>query len=523
MGGAAMNGLREQYACLYAREFPAQAMLRLRPELREKAVVVMEGEPPLQTVCSANARAHRLGIERGMTRVEVETFDSVVVLARSAAEESAARAALLECAGGFSPRVQERSGSGEFLCVIDIAGTEKLFGPAEVLAQSLLRRVRALGVVACVSVSGNFHAAVCNSRGRPTQTAVIPRGVEGIAMAPLPVGVLGLRAEHTETFALWGIRTLGELAELPEKELVARLGQEGRRLRQLARGELPHFFVPMETEFRLEERMELDAPVELLESLLFVVGVILEQLVLRATARVLALASVTVTLVVEGGGTHVRTVRPALPSNERAMWLKLIHLDLEAHPPGAAVVGIGLTAEPGSTSKVQMGLFSPQLPEAMRLDVTLARIRAIVGEECVGRAVLEDTHRGDGFRVEGFTTPASQERSGTPGFSVSTGMSVGKVRELDGSLAAMRRLRPAERVAVMLRGQKPAEFTFRERRYEVERAYGPWASSGDWWCPSLWGIEQWDLIAREMDGAMLCCCLVRDVGLGGWLMAALYD
>jgi len=60
MGGAAMNGLREQYACLYAREFPAQAMLRLRPELREKAVVVMEGEPPLQTVCSANARAHRL-------------------------------------------------------------------------------------------------------------------------------------------------------------------------------------------------------------------------------------------------------------------------------------------------------------------------------------------------------------------------------------------------------------------------------------------------------------------------------
>ena len=38
----------ELYACIYAKEFPAQALLRLRPELREKPCVVMEGEPPLQ-------------------------------------------------------------------------------------------------------------------------------------------------------------------------------------------------------------------------------------------------------------------------------------------------------------------------------------------------------------------------------------------------------------------------------------------------------------------------------------------
>jgi protein ImuB len=524
--------LRELYACVYAKEFPAQAMLRLRPELRERAVVVihpsnqrlpgtpgMEGEPPLQTVCSVNARARRMGIERGMTRVEVETFAGVAVLVRAAAEEGAARAALLECAGGFSPRVEERSGSGEFLCVVDIAGTEKLFGAAEVLAQSLLRRVRGLGVVACVSVSGNFEAAVCNARGRPTHTGVIPQGVEGIALAPLPVGVLRLSEGHAETFAQWGIRTLGELAELPEKELVSRLGQEGRRLRQLARGEMPHLFVPVEVPFRLEERMELDAPVELLESLLFVVGVMLEQLILRATARVLALASVKVTLVLEGGGTHVRPVRPALPSNDRAMWLKLIHLDMEAHAPGAAVLGIRLTAEPGTTSKVQMGLFSPQLPEPMRLDVTLARIKAIVGEECVGRAVLEDTHRVDGFRMEGFELPSAGSVAGS-GFAPTLAKRQVGVEKPG---AAARQLRPPERVAVVLRGQRPAELVFRERGYEEERAYGPWVTSGDWWNPTLWGLEQWDLIARARDGGLLCCCLVRDVTQQVWQMVALYD
>ncbi|MGA1982241.1 MAG: DNA polymerase Y family protein [Acidobacteriaceae bacterium] len=510
MNGQALGVRRELYACVYAKEFPAQAMLRLRPEVREKAVAVMEGVAPLEEVCSLNARARKLGIARGMTRVEVDTFDSVAVLRRSTAEEAAARTALLECAGTFSPRVEERSDRSAFVCAIDVAGTEKLFGPPRALAESLLGRVRALGVAASVAVSSNFDAAICCARGMRAQTAVIAPGSEGAALAPLPIAVLDLSAEHAEIFSLWGIRTLGALAALPEKELIARLGQEGRRLRQLARGELPHLFVPLEPEFRLEERMELDAPVELLESLLFVIGVMLEQLVLRATARVLALAAVSVELKLEGGGTHARTVRPALPSNDRKMWLKLLHLDLEAHPPGAAAVGIVLTAEPGSTSKVQMGLFSPQLPEPMRLDVTLARIKAIVGEECVGSAVLADTHRPDSFRMQRFSVssePVSNANEGAP----------------DRSIAAMRQLRPAGKVAVILRGQQPSAFTFRERRYEVERAYGPWLACGDWWNPSLWGVEQWDLIARASDGGLLCCCVVLDLMQHGWSMMALYD
>ncbi len=52
---------REMYACLYAREFPAQAVLRLRPELREGAVVVVEGEAPLETVCSSEYAGAEVG------------------------------------------------------------------------------------------------------------------------------------------------------------------------------------------------------------------------------------------------------------------------------------------------------------------------------------------------------------------------------------------------------------------------------------------------------------------------------
>jgi protein ImuB len=497
------------YACVYAREFPAQALLRLRPELFSKPVVVMEGEPPLEQVCSLNAKAREWGMVRGMTAVEVETFSGAKVLSRSEKEEAAAKVTLLECAGGFSPRVEDCSDDASFLCVVDIDWTEKLFGPPAELAQNLLKRVKALGVTACVAVSANFHAAIALARGLSSRAAVqmVPAGEEAAALASLAPGVLDLTEEQAETFDLWGIRTLGMLAVLPERELLARMGQSGKHLLQLARGEMPHLFQPVEPVFTLAEQMELDSPVEILDSLMFVISVMLDQLILRAKDRVLAIASVTVTLTLEGRATHVRTVRPALPSNAKQLWIKLLHLDLEAHPPEAAILSLALTAEPGKTSRVQMGLFSPQLPEPARLDVTLARIRAIVGDECVGRAVLRDTHGPDKFGMEPFVIPATQP----PNLEPAT------------LYAAVRQLRPAEEVFVTLQSERPKMFIFRDRRHAVERAYGPWLAGGEWWNSTLWGCEQWDLVARANDGAMLCCCLVRDLMLDRWQMMGLYD
>lgn len=499
----------ELYACLYAKEFPAQALLRLRSELRDKPCVIMEGAPPLERLCSLTRKARILGLVHGMTRVEVDTFSAVSLMPRSYQEETATKSILLECAGAFSPRVEDRSEDGAFLCVIDIAGTASLFGPPESLAGNLLTRVRALGINACIAVSRNFHAAIALAKGLPPRTSmkVIHDGDESTTIAPLPLTVLDITEDQAETFSLWGTRTLGMLAALPEKELVARMGQSGKRLRQLARGEMPHLFQPVEPAFTLEERMAPDSPVELLGALLFVVNVMLEQLILRAQARVLALASVSIALSLEGGTTHTRTVRPALPTNDRSLWIKLLHLDLEAHPPQAAILALSLMAEPGSTSKVQLGLFSPQLPEPARLDITLAHIRAIVGDENVGRPVLTDTHQPGAFRMEPFTVPSGSS-------SV-----VASIQ----SRSAMRRPRPVEVITVKVQSQRPKAFIFRGKHYVVVHTYGPWLVSGDWWQSALWGFEQWDLVSRAQDTALLCCCLVRNRIEDRWQMAALYD
>ena len=104
----------------------------------------------------------------------------------------------------------------------------------------------------------------------------------------------------------------------------------------------------------------------------------------------------------EGGRAHRLSIRPALPSMDRKFLLKLLQLEIAANPPPAAVVSLTLSAEAGQSSKVQLGLFAPQTPEPSRLDVTLARLKAIVGDDRVGSPVLEDTHRAGSFRMEGF-------------------------------------------------------------------------------------------------------------------------
>jgi protein ImuB len=264
--------------------------------------------------------------------------------------------------------------------------------------------------------------------------------------------------------------------------------------------------VPEEPVFTLEEFLAFDTPIELMESLLFVLGPMLDQLLIRAQNRSFALASVTVKLALDGGGEHLRTIKPALPVLQREVLLKLLHLDLQAHPPAAGVLGIFLHAEPGDRSKVQLGLFAPQLPEPLQLDVTLARIAALVGESNVGRVRLLDTHRPDSFQMERFTVPASSP----------------KQQHAKSNTIALRRCRPPHTLTVRHNENRLTAFFFHGKQYTVEQAFGPWRKSGDWWTADLWSIEEWDIRATSTETTLLCL-ITHNLLTHQWQLEALYD
>src|SRR5579859_3324104 len=147
------------YAAISAADFPAQAILRLRPDLKSQPVAILEGIAPQETVCSLNLPANKRGVAKGMTRLEVEELTGIHLLSRSLSTELAARNVLLECLSQFSPRIEETFAQNACGFVLDISGTERLFGPPMTLAQRLQASITSAGFRASVCLSSNFDTA----------------------------------------------------------------------------------------------------------------------------------------------------------------------------------------------------------------------------------------------------------------------------------------------------------------------------------------------------------------------------
>ncbi len=117
------------------------------------------------------------------------------------------------------------------------------------------------------------------------------------------------------------------------------------------------------------------------------------------------LLPLTIRLTLEGGATHSRIVSPVQPTNERQIWLKLLHLELKLILRRQRFSLLCSKPSQATPARYNWACSLPQLLEPSRLDVTLARIRALVGDGNVGTSCSEDTNQMDGFVIEPFRIP----------------------------------------------------------------------------------------------------------------------
>src|SRR6202163_664546 len=554
------------YACIFIPDFPVQAIIRFEQELRARPVAVLTGGPPLEKVVALNERARQTGVEVGTTKSQLEAWDNLVLRARSESQETSAHAALLDCAQSFSPEVEDASPG---VVLLNLAGLEPLFGPLPKIARDLAQRVSQMGLEANIAVAANPDAALLAARGFPGVT-LIPEGREAARLGDLPVDVLlesfssdvEDTARWVETFDRWGIRKLRALAALPEVPLSERLGQQGIRLQKLARGAAPRNLRVLEPQLIFAESVELEYPIVLLEPLAFLLNRMLEQVCARLRSRALAAqelrlnlelaatqqngcASFTCTLTRQ----FTRTLRLPTPMLDTKIFFKLLQFDLQAHPPGAPIVKIHLSADPARPRALQSGLFRPVFPEPETLELTLARIAGIVGEGRVGSVELLDTHREGAFAVRHFAPaePARVEPKVKPEVkqsgnrkkdtSVQENDSVCPVDEkLDenakenakeqmSAVIALRLFRPPLGASVTLREAKPVRMRCLEREDiagEIVWTAGPWRSSGDWSEQEGWSREEWDIAVPAETGLVLYR-LVQDKLSGNWFVEGTYD
>ena len=274
--------------------------------------------------------------------------------------------------------------------------------------------------------------------------------------------------------------------------------------------------VPSDPPLVFEEAMELESPLVLLEPLAFVLGRMLDQLCARLQALTLAAQELYLQLILENGRQwslednltcFQRTIHLPVPLLDAKIFLKLLQLDLKAHPPGAPVAKVHLRIEPARSRPAQDGLFLPSSPEPEKLELTLAKISGIVGEGRAGSPALLDTHRREAFRIQHFTPAGKNGSCSAPNHLVT----------------ALRMFRPPVVVTVNSQSGRPSHISSKNQiGGEVLWAAGPWRSSGDWWEQDAWMCDEWDIAVQEETGIALYR-LVHDLVRGRWLLEGSYD
>ncbi len=511
------------YGCIHIPDYPVQAFIRTEPDLRRQPMAILDGTFPLFTVIATNTFARMLGIQIGMTKLQLERFPDLILRYRSRKQEDSAHRALIDCAHFFTPRVEDTATG---TVALDLNGLSQLWGTPRAMAQKLFRAADKLGLEVHVAIASNPDAAIHAAQAEAGIT-VIGMGDEAKKLEPLDLHILTASEETQASFSLWGVRTFQDLAQLPEVGVVERLGQEGLRLQQMARGATTRPLRALNEKPCFKESMELDESIDSLEATTFIFSRLLNPLCKRLEARNRATNALRLTLTLEplsgnknpdpgnaennpGKSPHcfIRTLRLPTPTRDSRVLLKLLQLDLDAHRPPRPVISVTLTAEPVQPRRIQNGLFMPLAPEPEKLELTLARIGNIVGNERIGSPRLLDTHRPDRFRIQHFTLPTRPKARQLP-----TPRPVSM---------ALRIFRPPLEATVERLGGQLSRIFFSGKSGKVTTARGPWYGSGEWWREDPWNREEWDVEVQNGQEHALYR-IYRDPQTHQWFVDATYD
>lgn len=384
---------------------------------------------------------------------------------------------LAELAGQFSPLVERTDGD---TVVFSIAGLGSLFGNAHQIASAIARQGATMGVAANLGIAPNPSAAVLAARNL-TGTTIITPGQEARMLASIPVEALSATPELILTLHRWGIRTLSDLAALPESGLVECLGAAGSRLRRLALGWGNSLLDIEPPVAEYTARQELDHPIELLEPLLFVLSTHLHELTRKLDQNGCATNRVTVALELDGGGVFTKSIELPVPVRDPLSLLKQIQLALEAQPPPSASLAVTVTLDPAEPRIVQGGLFLPASPEPEKLQTLLARLRGLAGENRVGSPEILNSHRPDAYRLRPCAFEPGEPQGTAP-----------QLLHL-----ALRYFRPPIAAKVTLRKGALQRIVSSRVSGQVVQFAGPWRTSGGWWADARWSRDEWDVVLED--------------------------
>ena len=249
------------------------------------------------------------------------------------------------------------------------------------------------------SAAADTRAGTARSRSGAVPLRIVAPGADAEFLGPLPAAMLTRDPEIRARLDRFGLRAVGQVAELPRSSLVARFGPEGERLHARARGEETDPFRPRRAPERMALALPIDPPVADVEGLRFVLHRLTAAFGDQLLARGAATSRARLTLELDrtfsaGDGPSSLTIDQLLPepTSEGLAIERLLIARLEMDPPQAPVSRLDLQLDDvAPAAGCQLTLFTPQTGRTGRLGWQLARLGLRFGEGRVGWVELDDT------------------------------------------------------------------------------------------------------------------------------------
>jgi protein ImuB len=317
----------------------------------------------------------------------------------------------------------------------------------------------------------------------------------------------------------WDIHTLGQLAALDKEQLGARLGPEAVRIWERANGRSDRLLKLIRPPEVFEESFEFEHEIETAEPLLFMLRRFLEQLTLRLTGIYLVAKELTLQITFGNKQVYERVFKIPQPTNDVDLLFRMLQTHLENFRSEHPIVAVALNAQPIKPAKEQFGLFETTLRNPHQLTETLARLIALLGTECVGTPVIEETHRPDAFRMEQFLWSSNEHPSSSPSppheekgspLPKREGRPLATLQQV-----ALRRFRPPTNAAIFISADRHLQSD--NVRGQIIEQRGPYLFSGNWWDEKAWARAEWDVQLEDGE-------LVRaHESHGTWKVDGVYD
>lgn len=460
--------------CVWSPSWPIANWRRRNPSdtpaesepAEEAPFALVETLRGARRLTAVNVAAARLGLHPGQKAAAALAIVPGLVLADAdPAADAEALIALGDWCVRYSPAVAADPPDGLFL---DIAGVAHLWGGERRMLADLKARLAANGLPVRLAAADTPGAAWALAHHGPDAVVVVPPGRQREMIAPLPPAALRLDPAAAAQIERLGLRTAGQLMDLPRAPLARRFGAAALARIDHALGrskEALTFRRPPNPWFA---RLAFFEPISAPEDLARVAHDICLKLCARLEAEGQGARRFELVWHRLDGKAQPVMVGLAAAGRDAPRIARLFAPKLEAVDPGFGVDVATLTAhdvEPLSARQAWLDAHG-EAQTGSGLVALVDRLSNRLGDDGVWRAAAVESHIPE--RAAARTAPL---QAAAPAWSP----------EAPRPLRLFRRPEPVESVMALLPDDPPSHFRWRGRLHRVRHAEGPERIAAEWW------------------------------------------